>query len=222
MNRLDRKRQGLAIGLAGLAGFVDAVGYLSADGYFVSFMSGNTTRLGVNLARGPQAAAVPALLIGGFVLGVAAGAIVAARAGAARKPAVLALVGTLLLLGAAGRGLVPAGVTLACLVGAMGALNNTFQRDGEVAVGLTYMTGALVKLGQAIGGAVAGARRTDWLAYLLLWSGLALGAVLGALAFTHVRGAALWLAAAWCGLMLLAARRLTERSAPDSHWSTRA
>lgn len=208
MNRLDRKRQGLAIGLAGLAGFVDAVGFLSADGYFVSFMSGNTTRLGVTLARSPQAALVPALLISGFVLGVAAGAVLAVRAGAARKPAVLALVAGLLVLAAASRGHAPAGLTLACLVGAMGALNNTFQRDGEVAVGLTYMTGALVRLGQALGAAALGARRTDGAAYLLLWGGMALGAVLGALAFLRLPGAALWLAATWCGLMVVAARRI--------------
>lgn len=218
MNRLDRKRQRLAIGLAGLAGFVDAVGYLSADGYFVSFMSGNTTRFGVNLARDPVSALIPALLICGFVLGVAAGAIVAARAGAARKPAVLGLVGTLLVIAAASRGQAPAALTMACLVGAMGALNNTFQRGGEVAVGLTYMTGALVKLGQAIGAAATGTRRSDWPGYLLLWGGLALGAVLGALAFTHVHGAALWLAAAWCGLMLLAARQIREVPEPDSVW----
>jgi uncharacterized membrane protein YoaK (UPF0700 family) len=39
---------------------------------------------------------------------------------------------------------------LAMLVLAMGALNNTFLRGGEVSVGLTYMTGALVKIGQGI------------------------------------------------------------------------
>lgn len=222
MNQLDRKRQALAIGLAGLAGFVDAVGFLSADGYFVSFMSGNTTRLGVNLARAPAAALIPALLIAGFVLGVAAGAVVAARAGARRKPAVLGLVGALLVLGAASRPLAPAGLTLACLVSAMGALNNTFQRDGEVAVGLTYMTGALVKLGQAIGAAAAGTRRTGWPAYLLLWSGLASGGVLGALAFTHVHGAALWLAAGWCGVMLAGARHICAIGVPDSDWPAAA
>ena len=74
MNRFDRPRQALAVGLAALAGFVDAFGFLSADGYFVSFMSGNTTRLGVNFARDPALALVPALLILGFVAGVVWGA----------------------------------------------------------------------------------------------------------------------------------------------------
>ena len=51
MQTLDQPRRHLAFALAARAGFVDAVGYLSADQYFVSFMSGNTTRLGVELAR---------------------------------------------------------------------------------------------------------------------------------------------------------------------------
>jgi uncharacterized membrane protein YoaK (UPF0700 family) len=91
MNRMDRSRRRFAMALAGMAGFVDAAGYLSAGGYFVSFMSGNTTRLGVALGTG-AGAALPALLIAGFVAGVTAGALVALRAGPWRKPAVLALV----------------------------------------------------------------------------------------------------------------------------------
>lgn len=212
MNTLDRKRQTLAIALAALAGFIDAVGYLSADGYFVSFMSGNTTRLGVNIAGAPQLALFPASLIGGFVCGVTLGAYVSGRAGARRKPAVLAVV-SLLLVGAAlahTMGGQPA--VLALLVTAMGAINNTFQRGGEVSVGLTYMTGALVKLGQTLGARLLGERRTGQqaggIAWLLLWCGLAGGAVLGALAFTHVAGLALWLGAAWALMMTAAASRL--------------
>lgn len=208
MNRFDRPRQALAIGLAGLAGFVDAVGFLSADGYFVSFMSGNTTRLAVNLARAPWLALTPALLIGGFVCGVAAGAVAAGLAGARRKVAVLGLVTSCLLLAAGAHALGWHVPVLALLVLAMGALNNTFRRDGEVAVGLTYMTGALVKLGQAIGGALLGERREGWGAYLLLWAGLAGGAVLGALAFSHLLGATLWLGAVWAGAMMVLAGKL--------------
>ena len=213
MNRLDRGRQRLAVGLAGLAGFIDAIGFLSADGYFVSFMSGNTTRLGVNIARDPAQAVIPALLIAGFVAGVTAGAVVAAVTGARRKPAVLALVAALLTAAAASRGLTPPAFTLALLVGAMGALNNTFQRDGEVSVGLTYMTGALVKLGQAIGARLLGQPRSGWEAYAVLWCGLAAGAVLGALAWSHLSGAALWLGAGWALAMLGYAVALTRRDA---------
>lgn len=208
MKSLDRKRQALAIGLAALAGFVDAVGYLSADGYFVSFMSGNTTRLGVNIARTPGLALFPALLLGSFVCGVTLGAVVSGKSGAWRKPAVLALVSVLLIGAALARGMGVHAAVLALLVLAMGAINNTFQRGGEVTVGLTYMTGALVKLGQAIGARLLGERREGAGAWMLLWCGLAGGAVLGALAFTHLAGAALWLAGGWAIAMTAAAGRL--------------
>ena len=36
--------------LSGLAGFVDAIGFIKLGGFFVSFMSGNSTRLAVALA----------------------------------------------------------------------------------------------------------------------------------------------------------------------------
>ena len=154
MNRLDRPRQALAIGLAGLAGFVDATGFMANSGYFVSFMSGNTTRLAVNLAREPQLAVMPALILLGFLSGVVGGALVAARAGVWRKPAVLWLVAGLLLAGALLHQFGYAVPVLVMMVLAMGVLNNTFQRDGEVVVGLTYMTGALVRLGQGMAAAI--------------------------------------------------------------------
>ncbi|MFX6760099.1 DUF1275 family protein, partial [Acinetobacter baumannii] len=41
----------LACALSGLAGFVDGIGFLHLGGLFVSFMSGNSTHLGVSLAE---------------------------------------------------------------------------------------------------------------------------------------------------------------------------
>lgn len=194
---------------AALAGYVDAAGFLSANSYFVSFMSGNTTRLGVDLATSPASAMVPALLILGFVTGVFGGALLAAWAGNQRKFAVLALV-ALLLAGAAMAGMAgQTSVLLALLVLAMGALNNTFQKDGEVSVGLTYMTGALVRFAQGLAARVLGRRETGWQGWLLLWLGLALGAVIGAIIWLNRPDLALWLAAAWAGGLALVARRLS-------------
>lgn len=205
MNSIDRSRRRLAIAAAALAGFVDAAGFLSADRYFVSFMSGNTTRLGVDLVSEPSRAAVPALLIAGFVLGVLGGALLAARVGALRKFAVLAAVATLL----AGAALAePIALRLALLVLAMGALNNTFQKDGEVSVGLTYMTGALVRMAQGLAARIAGTGGKGWEGWLMLWLGLALGAVAGAWAMLSQPHLALWLAAAWAGALALIARRM--------------
>lgn len=196
MEQLDRSRQTIALLAAALAGFVDAVGFLSADGYFVSFMSGNTTRLAVDLAIDPHGAVIPALIIG-FVAGVAGGALLAEASGSWRKPAVLGSSGALLLIAAQLRweGLTTA--SLLPMVLAMGVLNNTFRRDGEVAVGLTYMTGALVRLGQALGASLAGKPlAAGWGASLALWSSLALGGVAGAILSVSYLENPLWLAAA--------------------------
>lgn len=194
MDRLDRKRQALAIGLAALAGFVDASGFAMAGGYFVSFMSGNTTRLAVDLVSGAKAAAIPAGLIAGFVAGVALGILVSSRAGSKGKPAVLALV-CALLTGAALAAPLWIAPALTLMVLAMGALNTAFRRDGEIAFGLTYMTGALVRLGSALGAALSGEPRVPVLAQVLLWSGLMGGAVCGAGVFAAWGNLALWMAA---------------------------
>lgn len=45
----------LAATLSALAGYVDAVGFMTLGGFFVSFMSGNSTRLGVGLSSGEWA-----------------------------------------------------------------------------------------------------------------------------------------------------------------------
>mgnify|MGYP002780732670 CR=1 FL=1 len=208
MHRYDRPRRLLAIAAATLAGMVDAAGFLAADGYFVSFMSGNTTRLGVDLIDAPQRAFIPALLIAGFVGGVFGGALLAARAGDRRKAVVLGSVALLLLLAATAHGTGHPAMALALLVLAMGALNNTFQRDGEVAVGLTYMTGALVKLGQGLAARLAGQSARGWRDWGLLWLGLAVGAVLGAAGWTYLPALVLWLAALLAGGLALAAMRL--------------
>lgn len=208
MHAIGRPRRLLAIALTALAGFVDAAGFLAADRYFVSFMSGNTTRLGVELARSPHLAWLPGLLIAAFVGGVAIGAIVARRAGTRRKPAVLALVAALLALAALLRGMEAVAAMLTLLAMAMGALNNTFQRDGTVSVGLTYMTGALVRLGQNLATRLTGGDNGQgWEGWLLLWLGLVVGATGGALAWTWLPALALWLAAGWTALLALAARR---------------
>ncbi len=52
MHRHHRTEITLAAGLSAVAGFVDAVGFIHLGGYFVSFMSGNSTRAGALLADG--------------------------------------------------------------------------------------------------------------------------------------------------------------------------
>ena len=208
MIRYDRARRRFAIALAAMAGFVDAVGFLSADGYFVSFMSGNTTRLGVALGTDPARALVPALLIGGFLCGVTGGALVSLRAGTWRKPAVVSVVAVLLTMAAVLRATGHEYAMLAALVTAMGVINNTFQRGGEVTVGLTYMTGALVRLGQGLALWISGRGDRGWMAWATLWAGLLAGAVLGAFLQDRLPLGCLWIAAGWAAAMAALALRL--------------
>ena len=44
MTRLDRNARILAVSFAAMAGMVDAIGFLASGGFFLSFMSGNSTR----------------------------------------------------------------------------------------------------------------------------------------------------------------------------------
>ena len=207
MHRYDPARQRLALGLAGLAGMVDATGYVVAGGYFTSFMSGNTTRMGVELAQRPGLALAPLGLIGCFLAGVVGGAVIGRRAGGRRKRVLLGIVAALL---GAGTGLLAAGLSIPFLCAAalaMGLANNVFVRDGEVTVGVTYMTGALVRFGQGIAARIERQPLASTRGYGWLWSALALGAASGgALCLIAPRVAAgtafglallLWAASLW-------------------------
>jgi uncharacterized membrane protein YoaK (UPF0700 family) len=101
-------------------------------------------------------------------------------------------------------------VALGLLVVAMGASNAIFQRDGDVSIGVTYMTGTLVRLGHRIAGALRGEEGADWLPYLLLWLALVLGGVAGAAGALWSATASLWLAAAAAVALTGVVRRLTR------------
>ena len=90
------------------------------------------------------------------------------------------------------------------MAAAMGAENSVFLRDGEVSIGLTYMTGTLVKFGQRLASAFMGGPRFAWAPYLMLWLGLIVGSVSGALTYAHFALSSIWFAAiAAAGLALL-------------------
>ena len=201
MQNYSHRAKLFAAALSALAGYVDAVGFISVGGFFVSFMSGNTTRMAVGLLRDPTMAAIAAVLIVSFVSGVVLGSVVSYFSNHSRGAAVLLLVALFLALaalaGTANAGL-PASIAMAL---AMGAENTVFQKDGEVRVGLTYMTGTLVKLGQKLASAFLGGSKLAWAPFLLLWLALLSGAILGSLVYEWCGVLALWpaalLAAPW-------------------------
>ncbi|WP_210359189.1 MULTISPECIES: YoaK family protein [Sphingomonas] len=203
MRRYPRRLRMLAIGLAALAGYVDAVGFLALGGFFVSFMSGNSTQLGIGLASQTHAAAIAGGLVATFVLGVTGGSVVAEAAGARRAPAVLVLVALLLATAAVVEGRAGGIAAAFVLAVAMGAENAIFAHEGEVTVGLTYMTGTLVRLGQRIAALVRGEDAWGWLPHLALWTALTAGAAAGAAARRWCGADAIWLAAAVAGMLAI-------------------
>ena len=186
----------LACALSALAGYVDGIGFIYLGGLFVSFMSGNSTRMGVSLAEGHWYDAAQALgLIALFVTGAACGSLIVLGRGANRQAWILLVEAALLAVAGASDALgFPLGA-IAAIVLAMGLENAVFQIGGGVGLGLTYVTGALVKVGQLIASALKGGARWAWVPNLLLWSALVVGAVCGALAYGAVGLTAIWFAA---------------------------
>jgi uncharacterized membrane protein YoaK (UPF0700 family) len=194
---LDSRRNiVLACSLSALAGYVDGIGFLHLGGLFVSFMSGNSTRMGVSLAQGHWQNAAEALgLIGLFVTGAAAGGLIVLGRGAHRQSRVLLAEALLLAIAALCYAFGVPNIAIAAMVLAMGLENAVFQIDGGAGLGLTYITGALVKVGQLAAVALTGGPRWAWAPNLMLWAALVAGSVCGALAYHWLNLAAIWFAA---------------------------
>jgi len=207
VNRLDRNARILAVGFAAMAGMVDAIGFLASGGFFLSFMSGNSTRLSVGVVEGAPHVGMVALLLLSFVGGVVAGSLIGRKniLAHAQRQAFILIIISLLLFAApliAGLGYLLVGLCLAAFC--MGLENTLFEREGSVSFGLTYMTGALVKIGQGLATMISGGPRFDWVPYLLLWLGLISGAAVGALMFGIFGYNSLWMPAAYAGIFALA------------------
>lgn len=197
MNRTAQPLVILAICLAALAGFVDALAFTSLGGFFASFMSGNSTRLGVGLGSVGRLgeAAMAVALVMSFVAGVILSSVLFRARPAQHKQAVMAGVTLLLLAAAVAASVYPGPIVLLLLAAAMGCENGVFHRDGEVTIGVTYMTGSLVRLGQKAANALMGdPDRWGWVPFLALWLGFVCGAVLGAASHARWGWNALWLA----------------------------
>jgi uncharacterized membrane protein YoaK (UPF0700 family) len=155
----------LAVVLAGVAGFVDVVGYLALFGIFTAHMSGNSAAFGAALGRGlPAEVALRGLPIVFFVVAVAVagGAIELLTRAGVRSPTAVALsaevaclVGLIAYqsLGVPDdfrRGSVPFFGLVALAVAAMAIQTATLRRVGGRTVRTTYATGMLTRLGEGI------------------------------------------------------------------------
>lgn len=208
----------VAAAIAALAGFVDAYAFIRLGNFFVSFMSGNATRGGVVLGGGFGGGGGLALsLVLAFLAGVILASITSRRFERGAAAAVMGLT-TLLIVGAALATMAPSTLSMPLLAAAMGSMNGVLLREEGAAVGLTYMTGNLVKLGQGLADALMGtAPPLRWVQYLLLWLTFVGGAVGGAIVERALGDFTLWyaaLVAAWLALLLAGRGRRSETATP--------
>ena len=170
---------GLVASLSVLAGMTDAIGFL-ATGDFVSFMSGNTTRLAVAISEGDLGLTLRLMIVvAAFVAGNALG-IVVGRLGGRRALPLLLCIATLLCGAAAWPFATQLPALLAAII-AMGMLNAAVEQVNGLPVGLTYVTGALSRFGRGLGRWMLGEQRNGWRVQLIPWAGMFVGAVLGAM-----------------------------------------
>lgn len=217
MLRYDRDIRMLAMGYAALAGAVDSIGFLKSGGLFVSFMTGNSTRLAVGLTGTAPVALAAAALIALFVTGVVLSVLISESIFIVhRKVAAASVVAAFLVAAATADSFGSDQLAIASLCLGMGAANAVFRREGELIIGVTYMTGTLVKLGHGLADALRGSSGATWRPYLLLWLSLVMGGVAGALAFVSSANACFWGAAVASLALVLATGWLTMGRVPAS------
>ena len=201
---------GFAAALSCLAGMTDAIGFLVA-GDFVSFMSGNTTRLAVAIGSGDGSmAAHLGLLVLVFVLGNSGG-VVFVHLTHRRHALIVGLVAGVLALGGVLHALDETTAATLIVVFAMGLVNVAVERVDGHALGVTYVTGALSRFGRGIGRWLVGAPSGRWWIEIVPWIGMLVGAVLGALAVGLLGSMAVFVAAAVAGVLAIASSLIPPR-----------
>ena len=195
----------MAGGLASLAGATDVHGLTLLRDLFVSFMSGNSTMLGVAIARGDfDRAGRIAGIVALFVAGATAGSLIAALAGPRHTVVVLLIVTVLLALP-----MLAPQWSIPFLVVAMGLLNAAMHRAGATGISLTYVTGALVKFGQGLGLLLC-RRQEDasWWKQGVLWACLLTGAAAAAVLELRVGAGIEWALPVLAAALTIAAAKL--------------
>ena len=155
----------VAPALAAVAGFIDAVGFITLRGLFVAHMSGNSVKFGVSAGHGSLSAAAPAgIAVVLFVVGVAIGTVAAELAARRRIPSLAATVLTLqaalilafmlygetILVGAHVRGRSLSGFYVLAALGvlSMGMQTAALRQLAGRTISTTYVTGVLTSLTQ--------------------------------------------------------------------------
>ena len=185
---ITNRGYGLIFATIAIAGYVDAVGFTHLAGLYLSFMSGNSTQLGVLIGTaGWGSIAVCFAVIATFVAGATMGTLLADRIVSRKAAKILAAEAALVaaalvisLIGDSAYGLLP-------VVLAMGMQNVLHRTIGGADAGKTFVTGVLFSLGQSIAHALSGKGRLIESGLLLAsWLCFVGGAAAGGLAMAQL------------------------------------
>ncbi|WP_297481500.1 YoaK family protein [uncultured Photobacterium sp.] len=165
-----------------VAGTVDAVGFLHLkNGVFASFMSGNSTHMGMMLSYHdyPRAAIYIALL-SIFIIGSMSGELIALSGRRFYRGVVMASVSVVLIFAIIMESYLPFLAINFILCYGMGMQNIALRLTIEKSIPLTYATGYLVNIGRLLALAIVGqGDRKRLMQYLCLWGSLISGAMNG-------------------------------------------
>ncbi|MBX9934516.1 MAG: DUF1275 domain-containing protein [Methylobacterium sp.] len=207
MNRPSQLTFGLL--LTGLAGYIDAIGFIQLSGLYTSFMSGNTTQMGVSISRGAiDHVVMPAVLIATFLLGSTIASGLSIVTPAPWKTTAVLTYEAIIVFGAFALGLQLPDLGLASffLALAMGAQNAVLGSVQGFRAGTTFITGALFSLGQKIAAAFTGTGPgLGWIGDAAVWLALLIGAIIGAVVYSSIEIFALVLPAGVTACLALTA-----------------
>jgi uncharacterized membrane protein YoaK (UPF0700 family) len=190
----DRREMLLGTLLAALAGATGAAAWTHSDGWYVTFMTGNSERMILEHFEGATLLGIGALAtVVAFVLGVMVATWARirwwtrSRHGATLVTTAAAYTAWLsdLVTARDGDGISVLAVLL--LAFGLGALNTSISRGNQVAMPLSYVTGTLVKMGQGAALHLTGTQRWVWVSQAVTYAGFLGGIVLGGAVF-HVTG----------------------------------
>lgn len=191
----QRSQERLAVFLALMAGYIDVVGYSTLKTY-VSFMSGNTTQVGLNIAHGSISIASAALVaIVSFVTGIFTGYCIALGKPSASKSINVYLTAGILFtyMTTAYFVQLPLMMAIACVSIATGLMNTIVTTVGTQSVNTDFVTGTLNSFAKQLAGFCMAKNDADKkdhgtasLYLLLMWTGFLAGGVAGSISAHYI------------------------------------
>ncbi|KQY90189.1 hypothetical protein ASD24_25135 [Paenibacillus sp. Root52] len=177
----------LSSALVLIAGFIDAIGYLGLGKVYLSFMSGNSTKLGIALFKGDYSVwTTTGVVVLLFIVGAFIGTLITELSRQYHLTLILSAESILFVIAITWVIFLHTDSILFPLAVAMGMQNTMHQMVAHADVGKGFVSGTLFGIGQAIAKAVRGkAPASEWAVLALSWITFVIGAALGALLFTQ-------------------------------------